>query len=353
VRPGAGRHLGAGLGYDSIMRAPVSLVSRFRLRLFAAVALVVAPCGLLACGPGEGSGATAGGGTTAGSGGAGGTAGSGGAGGAGDVCEGYAIPAAPDGACNGNTALCARRLDEVVFATTHNAMSSTDDGWIAPNQPHPVVKQLTGGVRGLMLDTHLDADGVPSLCHGSCAFGKKPLAAGLGEIATFLHCNPREVVVLIFEAYVTPEDTDAAFQESGLVDLVRVQPLGEPWPTLAELIAKDERLVALTDDPAGTPPYYHHVWDYAWDTPYAAETPADLKCELGRGDLDNALFIFNHFLTKPTADLTLAEQVNHNPFFLDRAQACSTQMSDLPNFVTVDFYTTGDLFEVVDALNGL
>ena len=74
---------------------------------------------------------------------------------------------------------------------------------------------------------------------------------------------------------------------------------------------------------------------------------------MGRGDPANALFIFNHFLTAPTADVTLAEQVNHDPFFIDRAQACSAQMGDLPNFVTVDFYTTGDLFEVVKTLNGL
>ncbi len=309
-------------------------------------ALFAAAWLLPACGPGD-SGTGSGGATT-------GTGGAGGAGGeTAPTCDAYSIPAPPEGACNGSVALCDRRLDEVVFPTTHNAMSNMDEGWIAPNQLHPVIPQLRDGVRGLMLDTHLDADGVPSLCHGSCAFGKKPLDEGLGEIAAFLNCNPREVVVIIFEAYVTPEETDVAFQKSGLRDLVRVQPKGAPWPTLGELIAKNERLIALTDDPSGTPDYYHFVWDYAWDTPYAAETPEDLKCEVGRGDPANSLFIFNHFLTNPTADLTLAEQVNHDPFFLDRAQACSAQVSDLPNFVTVDFYTTGDLFTVVQTLNGL
>lgn len=309
-------------------------------------ALFAAPWLLPACGPGD-SGTGSGGATT-------GTGGAGGAGGeTAPTCDAYSIPAPPEGACNGSVALCDRRLDEVVFPTTHNAMSNMDEGWIAPNQLHPVIPQLRDGVRGLMLDTHLDADGVPSLCHGSCAFGKKPLDEGLGEIAAFLNCNPREVVVIIFEAYVTFEETDVAFQKSGLRDLVRVQPKGAPWPTLGELIAKNERLIALTDDPSGTPDYYHFVWDYAWDTPYAAETPEDLKCEVGRGDPANSLFIFNHFLTNPTADLTLAEQVNHDPFFLDRAQACSAQVSDLPNFVTVDFYTTGDLFTVVQTLNGL
>ncbi|MFO0591033.1 MAG: hypothetical protein U0441_26045 [Polyangiaceae bacterium] len=310
-----------------------------------ATGLLFAATSLFACGSGE----TGSGGSTTSTASTGGTGGAGGA----PSCADYSIPAPPSGACNGSVALCDRRLDEVVFPTTHNAMSNTDEGWLAPNQPHPVVPQLRDGVRALMLDTHLDSDGVPSLCHGNCAFGEKPLSEGLAEIASFLRCNPREVVVIIFEAYITPEETDAAFKESGLIDLVRVQPKDAPWPTLTDLIAKDERLIALTDDPSGTPDYYHYVWDYAWDTPYAAETPADLKCEVGRGDPAHSLFIFNHFLTNPTADVKLAEQVNHNPFFIDRAEACAAQMNDLPNFVTVDFYTTGDLFPVVQKLNGL
>jgi len=275
-----------------------------------------------------------------------------GSGGAG-ACAVSEIAPTEAGACNGSVALCERRFDEVVYATTHNAMSSADAGWIAPNQSHPVVVQLAAGVRGLMLDTHANAEGVPSLCHGSCGFGQQPLADGLREVATFLACNPREVVTIIFEAYVTPEETNAAFEESGLIDFVRTQPLGEPWPTLGEMIDANQRLVALTDDPAGSPAYYHHVWDYAWDTPYAAATPADLKCEVGRGKAENALFIVNHFLTKPTADKALAEQVNHNPFFIDRVESCAQQTNDLPNFVTVDFYDIGDVLDVVHTLNGL
>lgn len=35
--------------------------------------------------------------------------------------------------CNGHAALCDRRLDQVAFAATHNAMSNAEDGWLAPN----------------------------------------------------------------------------------------------------------------------------------------------------------------------------------------------------------------------------
>jgi len=39
--------------------------------------------------------------------------------------------------------------------------------------------------------------------------------------------------------------------------------------------------------------------------------------------------------------------------FLDRAMQCRTESGQLPNFVTVDFFDIGDLFTVVDALNGV
>ena len=65
--------------------------------------------------------------------------------------------------CNGHAELCDRRFDEVAHATTHNAMSSEQDGWIFPNQSFDVPRQLEAGVRALMLDTH-DWFGEASLC---------------------------------------------------------------------------------------------------------------------------------------------------------------------------------------------
>jgi hypothetical protein len=43
--------------------------------------------------------------------------------------------------------------------------------------------------------------------------------------------------------------------------------------------------------------------------------------------------------------------VNHNPLFIDRAEQCEEEGNALPNFVTVDFYDIGDLFDVVESLN--
>ena len=236
--------------------------------------------------------------------------------------------------CNGLPQLCARRYDQVAYAATHNAMSNVDEGWIAPNQTHGIMRQLEDGIRALMLDTH-DDGGATMLCHGYCDFGGKPLAEGLGEIAGFLDANPREVVTIIFESYVTAEATATAFDEAGLTDLLFVPPAAGDWPTLAEMIDAGTRLVVFTDSGGGAFPWYLDVWTWAWETDFEAQAPRDFSCDRNRGADGNLLFIFNHFLTDPVALPSLAEQVNYDPL----------------NFVTVDFYDIGDLFPAVDALN--
>lgn len=260
-------------------------------------------------------------------------------------------PAAGD-ACNGDVALCDRRFDEVAFATTHNAMSNADDDWWVPNQHHGILRQLEDGVRGLMLDTH-EWMGGSYLCHAGCPLGSRPLVEGLSEIRTFLDCHPNEVVTLILESHLSAEMTVEAFEESGLAALAHAQPLGEPWPTLRTMIAENRRVVVLTDEGGGARDWFLDQWAHAWQNPYAAESADDFSCEVDRGSADAPIFVMNHFLTAPIAAPELAEQVNHNPFFLERAEQCHAEAGQLPNFVTVDFYDIGDVFAVVRSLNGL
>lgn len=262
------------------------------------------------------------------------------------------LPARAVHACNGAPELCDRRFDEVAYATTHNAMSNIEDGFVGPNQRFSVRRQLADGVRGLMLDTHYWLD-VVSLCHSLCQIGQRPLLATLNDIRTFLERRPAEVVTIIFESYVSAADTAAVFEEAGLMPYVHAQPVGAPWPTLREMIEADRRLVVFTDNQGGTYPWYHHVWSYAFETHYSFATPADLSCNPNRGSTANSLFILNHFLTQVFGSPQLATLINFDPLFIDRANSCAAQNAALPNFVTVDFYDIGDVFRVVDALNGL
>ena len=257
-------------------------------------------------------------------------------------------------ACNGAASLCDRRYDEVSYLTTHNAMSNAEDEFILPNQTFPIYRQLEDGVRGMMLDVHEAADGSISLCHGNCRFGQRLLVDGLGDIRQFLDCHPHEVLTIILESTVPESAIEDGFTMSGLIRYVREQPLGEPWPTLRELIAADERLVVFTADAARTLPWHLYTYDYCWENPYAAAMPSDLGCGKDRGTRDRSLWVLNHFLTAPTARPDLAEMINHDPFFTDRVADCRADAAgDLPNFVTVDFYEIGDGLSVVDALNGV
>ncbi len=268
-------------------------------------------------------------------------------------CGDDPLPIPPD--CNGAIALCARRYDEVAYPTTHNAMSSEEDGFVNPNQYAGLERQLDDGVRGLMLDSHL-FEGETLLCHGTCLLGSLPLADGLTTIRGFLDRNRGEVVTIIFESQVTAEATAVAFEASGLDRYVHAQPPGVPWPTLRELIDADTRVVVFTDDAGdagGTYDWYMDVWAHAWETPYAAETTEDFTCDINRGDAANPLFIFNHFLTRSFAVPEEAATTNGNPLLIDRAMACMAASGRLPSFVTIDFHSEGDLFEAVRTLNGL
>jgi hypothetical protein len=267
------------------------------------------------------------------------------------------LPARAIDRCNGFVQLCDRAYDAVSYPTTHNAMSNGEEGWLVPNQNFAVPTQLGDGVRALMLDTWYFG-GQVVLCHGGDVFpcdlsGMKPLADGLAEIADFLDRRPNEVVSIIFESYVSEADVEAAFDAAGLAGRTHVQPVGEPWPTLRSLIEDDQRLVVFTDDSGAVLPWHHYVWDFAWETHFSFENPEDFSCAINRGSPANSLFILNHFLTRFVGSPVLADMVNHNPLFIDRAEQCLSESGRLPNFVTVDYYDIGDLFPVVQNLNGL
>jgi hypothetical protein len=258
-------------------------------------------------------------------------------------------------ACNGHEELCDRRFDQVAFPMTHNAMSNAEAGWISPNQSFGITRQLSDGIRGLMLDTY-EEEGELLLCHVICLAGSQPLVEGLGEIATFLETHRNEVVSIIFENYITHAQTAQAVEESGLIELVYAHEMGEPWPTLSELIEANTRLVVFQEKlpQEAEFPWLMNIWGHAWETPFSFSAPEDFVCDPNRGNPANPLFLLNHFLTATLGGSPdFAEMVNYNPLFIDRARQCAEEGNALPNFVAVDFYEIGDLFAVVGALNGL
>jgi len=208
-------------------------------------------------------------------------------------------------------------------------------------------------VRAFMLDVYLENEQT-LLCHGTCALGQTPHVDVLGDIAAFLDANPGEIVTILYEDHAAVDAIAADYATLGLEDRVYVHADGD-FPTLAEMIAADTRLVVTAENGAPPPAWFHHLWDLAWDTPYTFASPDEFSCALNRGDPSNPLFLVNHWVN---SDLGLpseddAMQVNVYDVLHGRALECMQSSGDLPNFVAVDFYEHGDLFAVVDALNGV
>ena len=257
--------------------------------------------------------------------------------------------------CNGSLDLCSKQYNEVAYLTTHNAFNSDEDGLLFPNQTYNIASQLNDGVRGLMIDVY-DFFGTPTAYHSVFALGTIPLSNIFNDIKTFLDNNPNEIVTIILECYVTANDIEDEINQSGLSNYLYTH--NATWPTLQNMIDNDNRLVIFSDvdDASSSQDWYHYVWEYAVETHYSVGNINDFTCDFNRGDPLNDLFIFNHFVTDATLGYGLyneSNDVNANPFFINRALNCQTQTNKFPNFVTVDYYELGDGLAVVDQLNGV
>ena len=295
--------------------------------------------------------------------------------------------AAADVGCNGHVELCDRPLNEVVFATTHNSMSISSVGWVWPTHDGGITEQLQAGVRGFLIDTHywqteaqidsylvglppdmlptvenllaeqstllddLSRDGVYT-CHGLCLLGATPLVDMFTEFRAFLGDNPDEVLVFIIQDAISVEDTEAAMQESGLIDYVYTPESRSEWPTLGEMIAADTRLVVMAEEAEDGPEWYVNAWAYTQENPYSIASLDDFSCAPNRGETDNALFLLNHWIDRVSPSRVDATRVNSYEFLMAQVRACQAERGQLPNLVAVNFYSLGDLMRVVDELNG-
>ena len=321
------------------------------------------------------------------------------------VTSGGANPRAAErvayrGKCNGSFGLCDVRLNEAVFAGTHNSFSAADSGgWFIANQRRTIKRQLEDGIRLFLIDPHWGvgnpdgdvrtdfvaegrsrnrvAKSLPPevlkaaerlagrlgagdttgkrdvwLCHTVCELGATRMVDTLEVMRKFLDENRGEVVILFVEPYVAPAEIAKVFERSGLDRYVVALARDEPLPTLGQLVRRNRRVVVFTEkDADGTVPWYLDGFSFVQDTPLGATKVSQLKCDRERGDVHSPLAMINHW-----ADVFPPRRGANVPFqredvIVRRAHRCARKLGVTVNLIPVDHYDEGDLIPAVDALN--
>jgi hypothetical protein len=191
------------------------------------------------------------------------------------------------------------------------------------------------------------------LCHAFCELGATPLTQALSTINNFLLRNPGEVVILSIQDHITPEDTAKAFIASGLVQRVYTPTIGEPLPTLRELIELDQRVLVLADTNASGVDWYQQGYDFVQDTPFRVLTESEFSCAYGRGNPEAPLFAMNHWLSQSFPSSFDAARINTFEVIYKRVAQCHQERQRKVNLIIVNFYEIGDAGLVVDYLNGV
>ena len=263
-------------------------------------------------------------------------------------------------------------------------LGAHDSPFVGPlptdNQNLDIASQLNLGIRFLQGQTHADDNGILNLCHTSCLLRNAgPLADFLKSVTDFLGKNPREVVTLL----LTNGDNlplskfDAAFTASGAWKYAFTPPssaqgqlaLGA-WPTLAELIDNQTRLIVFLDtgaDTSGkTAPYILDEFTHFFETPYDTTDPSFAQCKLDRpvgSKPDGKMYIVNHFLdanvgfggllapNKARVRETNAKAGNGS--IQGQIELCEGLYERAPWGVLVDFIDQGDVMRAQGEANGL
>jgi len=304
--------------------------------------------------------------------------------------------------CNGSAALCDLRLDQVALATTHNSMNAAADGFEEPSQQSGIEQQLADGVRGFLIDAFLgtvqpsrDGDvvytdltrrrlaralslvgpdaaeralllrrkvGPPAataprdvyLCHRLCELGAVPFSDVVDVLRRFLEAHRSDVLVIVVQDELPAEDLVPVLTDGGLDPYIATLDPTEPMPTLESMVESGRRvLIGLENGDLG--PRIPNVYKdgLLQDVPYDYASPEELEspdsCRPFRGEPDAPLFAINHWVTPPSEEA--AARVNSAELLQGRADRCAKQRGQPVNLVSVDFYETGDLMDVVDALN--
>jgi len=272
--------------------------------------------------------------------------------------------------CNGLENLCGVRVNDVLFATMHNAMATAQDGTtFLYNHEFSLERALDAGWRGINIDIG-KCNGEIKLVHGDCTLlgYREPLEV-FGNIATFLQNHPNDVILMPVQmdsdtgGEVTMQELWALMQQvPGFTDLLYAHPgRGAPWPTLRTLLDNGTRLLFFhyngercagnSDCPSAA---LHDYFDYALETAFEFDSVSAVQadsCAATRGINGEQDFLgVNLFLRIPGS----CSELNSATFLSPRLTDCATANGGIkPNLIIADCWDVGDVLMVVNQHNAM
>jgi hypothetical protein len=226
------------------------------------------------------------------------------------------------------------------------------------------------------------------LCHTSCnLLDVGTLESYLATVKGWLAEHPYEVIAIMMgnnngdDTKIPATDYVAPFQDSGMMEYLWTPPSATmnltDWPTLAEMIIKNKRVVVMLDYNADQSqvPWLLNEWNYQWQTPFSPTNPA-FPCTEQRPpnqaeDVSrNRMYLMNHNLNIEVSlpgvssilipAYSLLDQVNAvsgNGSVGLNVQNCEKMWDRPPNWILVDYYNfgnfNGSVFQVAATANNV
>jgi len=286
--------------------------------------------------------------------------------------------------CNGHIEFCQRSYSNITYIGAHNFPFIRQNN-AARNQELGILDQLNDGIRMLQAQAHYVNDTF-YMCHSDCdILNAGTLEDQLKLLVGWLDQNRYEVVTILLGNFFQgpPEQFLPAIQNSGLEPYLYIPPLipmsRDDWPTMAEMILTNKRVVFFIDYAADQlkVPYILDEFSQMWETPFSPQDPAfpctvDRPPELNANQTDARMYLVNHNLNVDLNAVGLGidilvpnvAQINETnaagtefQMLGLNAQQCTENHGRRPNFLLVDFYNYGNypgsVFEVAARMNNV
>lgn len=221
------------------------------------------------------------------------------------------------------------------------------------------------------------------LCHTSCdLLNAGTLEAYLTLVTLWIERNTYDVITILMgnSDFIAPQNYTIPFTTSGLIKYVYTTPEIpmplEAWPTLGEMIIRNQRVVVMLDYQANETaiPWLLDEFSQAWETPFSP-TERSFPCTAQRPPnrpksvREDRMYIANHNLNVEIDLLgisldvpaySLLKETNAVTGYGSLGWAvdnCTSNWNRPPNYLLVDYYNEGNfngsVFQVAATANNV